>query len=305
MSMKRTLWAALAAVSAFAVAPAKAEAQVPPSYGTRRDIDTAFFFSKIGTVLLGNGAATIIVTGWDQSSIQIKAHSDDGGLRFEANSSRIVIETSRLEDNAVIKVMVPRGVRVVARSNTGNITVKDTQGDVEAETSSGAVIVAGARDVEATSLSGDIEVRQVGGSTNVSSNNGDCTVLETKGSIEVSSVSGDVRVSKSWSKTVRAETTNGTVSFDGEVLPDGRYTFLAHSGSIWIALAKMANAQVGVATWSGKVDSEFPITLRPGFAAPGSETGTKRYTFTLGQGSARITAETFSGDVSITSSGGK
>lgn len=306
MRKLKTLFVAALAVSC---AVTTAEAQTPPqgagAKSTRRDIDTTFFFSKIGTVLLGNGAATIIVTGWDQTSIRVKARNDDGTLRFEATSSRVIVETSRSQDDAVIHVMVPRGVRVVARSNSGDITVKDTQGDVEAETTSGNVVIIGARDVEATNLSGDLEVRNAVGATTLSSNNGDCTVIESKGTVEASSVSGDVRISRSWSKAVRAETTNGTVSFDGELIPEGRYEFVAHSGDILLALPKMASAQIGVTTWSGSVESEFPITLRPGFTTAATDAGTKRFTFTLGQGSARVTAETFSGGVSITSSGGK
>jgi DUF4097 and DUF4098 domain-containing protein YvlB len=198
---------------------------------------------------------------------------------------------------------VTRGVRVVARTNTGDITVKDTWGDVDAETSAGNVLIVGARDVEATNLSGDLEVRQSSGSVTLSSNNGDCTVAESKGSVEASSVSGDVLVRKSWSKIVRLSTTNGTISFESDIAAEGRYEFISHDGQILLALPKTASAQIGITTWSGAVESEYPITLRPGFSA--DSVGTKRYTFTLGQGSARITAETFSGDVSITSTGGK
>jgi DUF4097 and DUF4098 domain-containing protein YvlB len=302
MSLARTL-TALAVVGALA-ASAKAGAQgSAASRNTRREVDTTFFFSKLGTVVLGNGAATVIVTGWDQTSIRVKARSDEGSLRFEATSTRVVLETLRLNDDAIIQVSVPRGVRVVTRTNTGTITVKDTWGDVDAESSSGNVLVVGARDVEATNLSGDLDVRQSSGSVTLSSNNGDCAVSEAKGSVEASSVSGDVLVRKSWSRIVRLETTNGTISFESEIMPDGRYEFISHDGGILLALPKTASAQVGIATWSGTVQSEFPITLRPGFTA--DSVGTKRYTFTLGQGSARITAETFSGDVSITSSGGK
>ena len=305
MSTMRTLLAALAVAGAVLAAPADAQTQSVTTRPARREIDTTFFFSKIGTVLLGNGSATIIVTGWDQTSIRVKARNDDGTLRFEATSSRVVVETSRAHDDAVIQVMVPRGVRVVARTNSGDITIKDTQGDVEAETSSGDVLVVGGRDVEATNLSGDLEVRQSMGATTLSSNNGDCAVIESKGTVEAFSVSGDVRVSRSWSKMVRAETTNGTVTFDGEVVADGRYEFVSHSGDILLALPRAASAQIGITTWSGSVESEFPITLRPGFNTSTTEPGTKRFTFTLGQGSARVTAETFSGDVSITSAGGK
>jgi DUF4097 and DUF4098 domain-containing protein YvlB len=174
---------------------------------------------------------------------------------------------------------------------------------VDVETSSGKVTVVGARDVEAMSLSGDLEVRQASGAVTLSTNNGDCTVGEAKGSVEASSVSGDVLVRKSWSRIVRLETTNGTISFESEIAPDGRYEFVSHDGGILLALPKTASALVGITTWSGTVQSEFPVTLRPGFSA--DSVGTKRYTFTLGQGTARITAETFSGDVSITAAGGK
>ena len=301
MRKMRTLLTALAAAGAVAATPPEAVAQWTP--GTRREIDTTFFFSKIGTLVVGNGAATVVVAGWDQTSIRIKAYSDEGSFKLEAASSRAVIETAKGKDSGYIQVMVPRGVRVVARTNSGSITVKDTWGDVDAETSSGNVVVVGARDVEATNLSGDLEVRQASGAVTLSSNNGDCSISEVKGSVEASSVSGDVTVRKSWSKVVRLETTNGTIQFESEVMPDGRYDFITHDGAVLLALPKAASAQIGITTWSGAVESEFPMTVRPGFSA--DSVGTKRYTLTLGEGSARITAETFSGDVSITSIGGK
>lgn len=305
MSTLKTLLTALAVSGAVAAVPADARGQSDSTRPTRRDVDTTFFFSKIGTVLVGNGAATVIVLGWDQPSIRVKARADGGLLHFEATTSRVVVETAWPKDAAIIEVMVPKGVRVVARTNTGDITVKGSAGDVDAETSSGDVIIVGARDVEATNLSGDLDVRQATGSVTLTSNNGYCAVTDSKGTVEATSVTGDVRISRSWSKMIRAETTNGTVSFDGELIPEGRYEFVSHAGDILLAVAKTSNAQIGITTWSGAVESQFPITLRPGFAAATGEAGTKRYTFTLGQGSARVTAETFSGDVNIRSSGGK
>jgi DUF4097 and DUF4098 domain-containing protein YvlB len=305
MSKLRSLFAALAVAGAVGAAPAESRAQSSPPrpQDARREIDTTFWFSKIGTLVVGNGAATVVVNGWDQTSIRIKAHSGEGTLRLEAASSRVVLEAAGSHDDAVIQVSVPRGVRVVARTNRGNISVTDTRGDVYAETSSGDVTVTGARDVEATNLSGDLEVKQATGAVTLSSNNGDCSVSEAKGSVEASSVSGDVMVRKSWSKIVRLETTNGTIQFESEIVAEGRYEFVTHDGAILLSLPKMSSVQVGITTWSGTVESEFPFALRPGF--PADSVGTRRYTFTLGQGSARLTAETFSGDVSITSSGGK
>ena len=47
-------------------------------------------------------------------------------------------------------------------------------------------------------------------------------------------------------------------------------------------------------TFSGSLDSEFSITLQPGQRSTGRP---RRFEFKLGSGSARITAESFSGDI--------
>ena len=54
-------------------------------------------------------------------------------------------------------------------------------------------------------------------------------------------------------------------------------------------------AQLSISTFSGAIDSDFPITLRAGEHGIGAAQA-KRLNFTLGQGTARIIAETFSGD---------
>jgi hypothetical protein len=51
---------------------------------------------------------------------------------------------------------------------------------------------------------------------------------------------------------------------------------------------------------SGEINSDFPITLQPGQHGIGSWNA-KRFTFNIGAGAARISAETFSGDVTVSS----
>ena len=57
-----------------------------------------------------------------------------------------------------------------------------------------------------------------------------------------------------------------------------------------------------MSTWNGTVDSDFTITLKPGDHDI-SVTRSKRYVFDIGGGGARISAETFSGDITISSNG--
>jgi hypothetical protein len=298
--MNKSYLATLLVGAAIAL-PSTADAQSWPA--TRKEIDTTFTIAKNGTVLLGDGNTRLIVTGWDQPTVQIRGRSEDGVIKVEATAMKIVVGPGKPTDELTLKVMVPRGMHVIARTGSGDITIKETRGDVDVESTAGHVTIVDVADVEATNLSGDLEVRQATGTVTLTTNSGDCTVAEGRGNIEASSVSGDVRISRSYAKLVKGETTNGSISFEGMIVDGGRYDFVTHSGGIWLGIPKMSNAQFGIATWNGQVESEFPLALRPGFTSAANST--KRFTFTLGQGSARVTVETFSGDVSITSSGGK
>jgi hypothetical protein len=57
-----------------------------------------------------------------------------------------------------------------------------------------------------------------------------------------------------------------------------------------------AGAIVSLETFSGNVDSDFPVTLESGRSRSGHES---RFEFRVGKGGARIVAETFSGDIRI------
>jgi DUF4097 and DUF4098 domain-containing protein YvlB len=201
-----------------------------------------------------------------------------------------------------IEVWVPRGVRVEARTNSGDIAIHGTRGDVVAQTSSGEVSIVDVRQVDATSLSGDVDVRQTTGAVTATANNGDVSVANAHGNIDATAISGDVSISRAVSKIVHGASTSGSVAYSGTVEAGGRYDLTTHSGDVELTLPRDASAQVDVSTWSGSVDSDFSITIKPGSSIGGGMT--KHYTFTIGAGSARITAETFSGDIVINSRGG-
>jgi DUF4097 and DUF4098 domain-containing protein YvlB len=283
----------------IAVAPARASAQ-NRNYPDR--IDTTFQFDKAGTVSLGNGSATIVVNGWDQTTVRVRARGDQGTIGFSASARRVTVDPSRSSDDVEIEVWVPRGVRVEARTNSGDVTIRGTRGDVDAQTSSGDVSITDVHAVSVTSLSGDAHIRQTTGGVTVTTNNGDVTVSDVHGDIDATSISGDVSITHAASKIVRASSTSGDVGYSGTIEAGGRYDLTTHSGDVELSLPKDASAQVDVSTWNGTVDSDFTITLKPGSMTGGI--GTKHYSFTIGAGSARITAETFSGDIVINSRGG-
>jgi DUF4097 and DUF4098 domain-containing protein YvlB len=97
---------------------------------------------------------------------------------------------------------------------------------------------------------------------------------------------------------------SGDVTYAGTVDPAGRYDFRSHSGTVRLVLPAGTNASLSVETFSGDIDSAFPLTLRPEAApAEGGRKRPRRMEFTIGSGGPRITAESFSGDLVIERSG--
>jgi DUF4097 and DUF4098 domain-containing protein YvlB len=306
---RRITISTVAALALFAIAsPHTAHAQRNRArFGSdyRSSIDTTFAFDKNGSIDVTAGNGDIAVTGWSRDQIHVHAVSENSNIRLAASSSRMSLELasgSRGSDTH-FEVSVPYGVHVTVRAMSGDISVRGTRGEVEAHTQNGDIDVEDvANRLDVNTLSGSIEARTVTGDVDIGTTSGDVKITDLRGNVEVGTVSGDVELRGLTSKLVRAKTTSGDVTFDGLIDPSGRYELTTHSGDVGLHVQRDASAQLTVATWNGGLNSEFPITLKPGEHTIGSGNA-KRYTFTIGGGAARISAETFSGDITISSNG--
>lgn len=309
--MKRIRAAFALASSALLVGLVAPEAQ---AQGTRRtfgsdfrsNVDTTIAFDRNGTVTLIAQSGDIVVTGSTNGQLHVHATADNQNIRFEASSSRMTLEVgvgSRRGAETKFEVSVPQGVRVLARSQSGDVSIRGTRGEVEVNAFSGDVVVEDVTShLTVTTLSGGITAANIVGDLEVASTSGDVKVNNLRGNAEVTTVSGDIDLRGLTSKEVRGKTTSGDVTFDGLVDSAGRYEFGAHSGDIRLHVQRDASAQLSVSTWNGGIDSQFPITLKPGAHGIGAATS-KRFTFDIGGGAARISAETFSGDITVSSNG--
>jgi DUF4097 and DUF4098 domain-containing protein YvlB len=267
----------------------------------RERIDTAFAFDKSGSVTLTATSGEIIVSGGSDARIHVVATSESGNLSLDASPNRVILQNRAGESR--FEITVPYGVQVIARSQSGDMRIRDTRGTVEAHASSGDLEVEGVNGhLDVNTLSGSITARDVAGDADIATTSGDVKIFNLLGNADVSTVSGDVELRGVTGKTVRAKTTSGDVRFDGLIDAAGRYDFTAHSGDVEMHVQRDASAQLTISTWNGGINSDFPITLRPGDHAIGSGMG-KQYNFQIGGGGARIIAETFSGDVTIAANG--
>lgn len=271
----------------------------------RTSIDTTFAFDRTGTVTLTLGGGDIVVTSWSRDQIRVHATSDDGDLRLDGGARRVALELGRARggDDARFEITVPVGVRIIARAESGDIAISGTKGGVDARSQSGDIRVDDAADrVDVSTLSGDVVASALAGDVQINSVSGDVRVTGFKGDFEAESVSGSISLRSAVARYVRTHTTSGDLVYEGSIDANGRYELVTHSGDVRLGMPSDAGAQISISTWSGAVESDFPITLKPGEHGIGA-TQSKRFTFEIGNGAARVTAETFSGDITISSRG--
>ncbi len=299
----------VAAVVATAM-PITARAQDDPGVQIRgvTQIDTTVKLDRGGAVDLSLISGKIRVTGWDRPDVKISATIESGRLRFSSNSSRVSLSVDDSDDegrrgrrhnntgDARYEVSVPRGSRLILEAVSGDITAKGSQGEIEASSVSGDVDVTdGVRAVSAEAVSGNVHAAQVNGSLRAETVSGDLRIENVTGDLEASSVSGNIRMAGVQSKDVRTETVSGDIIYTGTIEPSGRYSFESHSGTVRLNIPRGAGAQFSVETFSGDLQTDFPVTI-PGRTAIRRE---GRVEFTIGDGRAKVTAQTFSGSIMI------
>jgi len=296
----------IAAAALVAALPLGATAQ---DYTGKARIDTTVRLDRSGTVDLSLISGRIRVTGWDRQEVKISASIDQGLLRLDANGSRVTLSVDEADGNrrhrgrhdvgdARYEVSVPRGSRLILEAVSGDVSASGSQGEIEATSVSGDVDVAnGVREVSVESVSGSAHAAQINGNLRAESVSGDVRVENVTGNVEASSVSGSIRLIGVQSKDVRTETVSGDVVYSGSIEPGGRYSFESHSGNVRLTIPRGAGAQFSVETFSGDITTDFPVTVPPN-SGRGRD---GRMDFTIGDGRARVTAQTFSGRIVINS----
>jgi DUF4097 and DUF4098 domain-containing protein YvlB len=265
-------------------------------------LDTTFAFGARGAGEITVPGGDIIVRTWNEQRVRVRAATERGDVRLEASSSFFSLglrgQYTRSTD-ARFEVTVPAGTRIRAVTQSGDIGIAGTKGEVEASTQSGDIEIDDAAGrVAVNMLSGDATLRRIAGDVRVNAVSGDIELLDARGDVEITTVSGEIGLRDVTSRRVRAKTTSGDVTYEGGIDTGGTYDFGSHSGEVDVLLPANASAQVTVSTFSGGIESDFPITLNPGDHNMGIGS-TKRFTFTVGRGEARLTAQSFSGDVTI------
>ena len=296
MSNSRKLRIAFAAIAVCASArPASAQSEY------RERIDTAVTLERGGTLSVAMYAGRVNVTGTSGSQVRIRGmvvDRNDLTIRARASSVSLSMEPGgHRGGRGALDITVPIGTRVVLEGFSTPFSIRGVKGEASVESMSGSVVVNDAvGNVSVETVSGRIEVSGVAGDLNAESVSGRLTLTGIDGDIVTESVSGAISITGAKSRTVSAESVQGSVTYDGTIDPSGNYSFATHAGALTLAVPANAGATVTLETFSGTVDSDFPVTLESGSSRRDHES---KFEFRIGDGRSRIVLETFSGDIKI------
>jgi DUF4097 and DUF4098 domain-containing protein YvlB len=278
-----------------------APAGVATAQSQYRDrVDTAVTLEPGGTLSVSLYSGRVNVTAGTGSRATIRGTANRGELSIRARSNSVSISVDsegHTRGGGDLEIAVPRGTRVVLEGFSTRYSVRGLKADVSAETLSGSLTVGDAEGkVTLETVSGDINVTDVDGDVSAESVSGSVDITNVQGDIITESVSGPITIARARSARVHAETVQSSLSYEGTIEPMGDYGFTTHSGKLTLAVPANAGATVSLETFSGSVESDFPVTLESG---ANRRAGESQFDFRIGDGRSRIVLETFSGDIRI------
>ncbi|HEX8503244.1 MAG TPA: DUF4097 family beta strand repeat-containing protein [Pyrinomonadaceae bacterium] len=283
VSLKTLLFALALALAPQAAARGQAGGSRPPGAGADFALERRADAEPKAVVSICVTSGDVVVRGWDRGEVRARIQ-DEGALRLLTPNVRpaprveVLVSEDREEElgsghcgsTELVELMVPRGATVDVESRSGHVE---------------AVDVAAAR---VKVLSGDVNVRRVSESVEVSCLSGDVSVEDSSGPVRVVTVSGDVEArnvrrltagdnfeARSTSGDVTIESVahgqvsgaavSGQVFYAGALARGGSYDFRTISGDVTLELPANASFNLhATIVVSGEIETDFPVRTSPG-----------------------------------------
>lgn len=253
-------------------------------------------------LVLSNNAGEVVVRSWERDQVRIQAtHGARETISAETTDMTLRVRTQRASGSrgpgglVDYQITVPRWMPVNLSGTYLDATIEGTTAEVTVETVHGNARVTGGNGaVSLRSVEGVITVDKATGRVQATTVNEGIRITNVSGEITAETTNGDIFIDSATTSNLEAYTVNGEVTFNGTIRDNGVYRLGTHNGDIRVGLGGASNATVFVRTFQGDFSADFPVQLPEGQNA---RSGSKRFNFTLGSGSARIELQSFGGDI--------
>ena len=179
--------------------------------------------------------------------------------------------------NVSLQVRVPHTCDITVRSASGEMTLKQIEGNVYLQ-----------------SASGDLTLHEIRGNVLAKTMSGDVQIRDLQGRLGARSASGNVEVENSNLAALSIGTVSGDLEIDAALQPGGEYEVQTVSGDLKLAIPANTQAVVDFETISGDVSCRLPHRVE--------RRGRRNRTLEInGGGDTRLRVRTTSGDLTIKS----
>jgi DUF4097 and DUF4098 domain-containing protein YvlB len=261
--------------------------------------DTTLAVPPSARLQVQNQSGSIKVTAWDRSEMRVRAeHGTRDEIRITVRGSVVEVEAERRHGMPAFvdyDITVPKTMTLDLSGQEAEIEVEGVTGGISAESVEGGVTIRGAGGpIEVHTVEGDIVIDGARGEIKVEGVDGDISLSNVVGDLTVETTDGDVTLDNVDATNVDVSTVDGDVSYVGMIKDGGRYGLSTHSGDIEVGTLAGINATVSVATFEGSFEADPAFKVEVTNMRPG-----RRFSFTLGTGSARVELESFDGDITL------
>jgi DUF4097 and DUF4098 domain-containing protein YvlB len=261
-------------------------------------------------VALSNIKGEVTITAWDRNAVQVSGSLGDGAtpLTIDGSDNNLAIKvqaeghggvfnwgSDSAMSSTTLDVNVPRGASVKVDVVSAPLTINGLDGgDIDVNSISGRVrISARTPTLKVDSVSGSIAFAGHAEDAKLQTVSGDILAPSLGNNVDLQTVSGHIQANGGPWQRLTLSTVSGDVQLTGSLAANGVMSIDSMSGDVQLQFPSALSSTLHASTFSGDLRSDFGTPKEPEHG-PGSTLDT-----VTGNGSGKITIETFSGDLRI------
>jgi DUF4097 and DUF4098 domain-containing protein YvlB len=265
-----------------------------------QSLDTTMTVTRGARLRVEARAGSIDIGIWDRNAVRVVADRPASDIDVHYGGDEVSVESESDDDagRVTYHITVPQWMDLHVESQSSDVSIDGAGGEVVVESTEGAIRLRGGQHfVSLTSVSGALHVADARARVRAETVNQGITLEHVTGEVNAETVNGDVVLSDVDSGNVKGSTINGTVTFRGDIRPQGFYHLESHNGRVGVFITRPPDATIAVTAFNGTFDTDFPLRLT-------STTDGRHMTFVVGSGSARVELDSFNGPIVLGRSGG-
>lgn len=258
------------------------------------------------SVRLGGALSSVRIIGWNKDSIALVggigagSRFDGGALNTSGPVQGMKFFVEAPDEPSLranrLELRVPARARVWIKAGSADIEASGVTGGLDLNIVGGSVKVSGTpRELIVESMDGSVTVNGRPEFARVKTATGDIVAQGGGEDMTFTTVSGAIQAGDGTVQRGRYESVTGPIVFTGDLSRGGDARFDTHSGSIELRLPQRADIEIDAATVTGTIENAWTRT-RPsaGREGRGMELG-----ISSGMGGGRVTIRSFKGNVRL------